>query len=115
VEIIADESVDFGIIRALRKGNVAVYSILENNSGIDDVEVLKIAVNKKLLLLTEDKDFGELTYRLQKEHKGIILIRLMKIPRTERIITVVNVLNKYFSDMKNKFSVIDEKGLRIKA
>lgn len=115
MEIIADESVDFGIIRALRKSDIAVYSISENNSGIEDVEVLKIALNKKLLLLIEDKDFGELTYRLQHKHMGIILIRLIKVPRNERIITVVNVLIKHFHDFKSKFSVIDERGLRIKA
>ena len=115
MEIIADESVDFGIIKEFRKNDIEVYSISENNSGIDDIEVLKIAVNKKLLLLTEDKDFGELTYRLQHKHTGILLIRLIKVPRNERITTVVNVVIKHFFDLKNKFSVIDERSLRIKA
>jgi predicted nuclease of predicted toxin-antitoxin system len=66
------------------------------------------------LLITEDKDFGELTYRLQLKHRGILLIRLSSIIRGERIMLVEKVLTEHFIELENKFSVVNEKGLRIK-
>jgi predicted nuclease of predicted toxin-antitoxin system len=65
MNIVADESVDFGIISLLRQKGIEVLSIAEKNFGIKDEEVLTIAVKNQSLLITEDKDFGELTYRLK--------------------------------------------------
>lgn len=62
MDLIADESVDFGIIKALRNKNYLIYSVLENNSGVSDETVLNISNENKCLLLTEDKDFGELVH-----------------------------------------------------
>lgn len=38
MKLVADESVDFGLIRLLRARNVEVISILENHSGINRQE-----------------------------------------------------------------------------
>lgn len=80
MKIIADESVDYAIIQALRSKGFEIYSILEQSPGIDDRHVLAIANRHKGILITEDKDFGELTYRLNKRHHGILLIRLSGSP-----------------------------------
>ena len=68
MNIVADESVDFGIIKRLRIEGHIVFSICEEKGGIDDYEFLHIAKSKKYLLITEDKDFGELAYRLKLDH-----------------------------------------------
>jgi len=112
--ILADESVDFGIIRVLRERNFDVVSIMEDYSGISDVDVLNIANNLNALLLTEDKDFGELTYRLRYNHKGIFLIRLNDMPRKDRIHYVAEVLSERGSDLWGNFSVLTKQGLRLK-
>lgn len=110
--IVADESVDFRIIAELRKIGLEVYSISEENPSIKDNLVLKIAYEKGALLLTEDKDFGELVFRLQFQHKGVLLIRVSKIPGS--ISLVSDAISKYYIEMIGKFSVIDDKKLRIK-
>lgn len=112
--LVADENVDFGIINTLRQKGIVVISILENYSGIKDTEVLKLAYDQKYLLITEDKDFGELTYRLKLKHDGIMLIRLNDMPRKERVKFVTEIIEKYFDKMKGNFSVLTTKGLRIK-
>ncbi len=114
MEIVADESVDFGIVKKLRENNFSVFAISENNQGINDEEVLEIAYNKNAILLTEDKDFGELTHRLQLKHKGLLLIRLSGLKRDERIKTVCETIKKYQNRLADNFSVINENGLRIK-
>ena len=45
--IVADESVDFGIISLLRQKGISVTSIAEENFGIKDEEVLAIAVKSQ--------------------------------------------------------------------
>jgi predicted nuclease of predicted toxin-antitoxin system len=112
--LVADESVDSGIINRLRKNGINVISISEDFSGIKDNEVLKIAAEKQCLLITEDKDFGELTYRLKLKHSGIMLIRLSEITRKERIDLVSETIEKYFDKLENNFSVLTKSGLRIK-
>ncbi len=112
--IVADESLDFGIIIRLRQKGVNVISIYEDFSGINDTEVLKIAIENQGLLITEDKDFGELTYRLKHEHKGILLIRLSDIPRKDQINIVPDIIEKHHVKLENNFSVLSKRGLRIK-
>lgn len=46
------------------------------HKGITDDQVLDLANSSNSLLLTEDKDFGELIYRQRRVHCGVILIRL---------------------------------------
>lgn len=114
MNLVADESVDFGIINNLRKQGIIVLSICEDFSGIKDTEVLNIALDRQCLLITEDKDFGELTYRLKLRHFGILLLRLSDVPRKERIQLASEIIEQYFDKMKGNFSVLTKKGLRIK-
>ena len=114
MNLVANESVDSGIISRLRQLGIGVVSISETSSGIKDSEVLKIAAENKCLLITEDKDFGELAYRLKLVHRGILLIRLSDIPRKERIAIVTDTIEKHFEKLQRNFSAISKSGLRIK-
>ena len=65
MKFVIDENVDYGITSILKKQGLDVYSIQDNNPGISDEQVLKIANDLNAVLITEDKDFGELTHRLK--------------------------------------------------
>ena len=112
--LIADESVDFNIVKLLRDNGYSVYAIAESNSSISDEEVLKKAVKDKSLLITEDKDFGELVYRFKMKHFGILLIRLVNYSSSEKAELVVLTLKKHADSLKNAFSVLDERRIRIR-
>lgn len=60
---VADENFDFAVVRQLRENEFSVIAIAESFSSIPDTQVLQIAVDRKAILLTEDKDFGELVHR----------------------------------------------------
>ena len=74
-----------------------------------------IASEAQCLLIIEDKDFGELTYRLKLLHNGILLIRLRDMTRKERIELVADIIEKYFDQLFGNFSVLTKNGLRIKS
>lgn len=44
--------------------------------GISDDIVLELANSEGVLLLTADKDFGELVFRLRRVSSGVVLVRL---------------------------------------
>lgn len=111
-QVVADESVDFRIVIRLREAGIIVYSVAEELPSITDKTVLSIAVDKKALLITEDKDFGELVFRLQMPHHGILLIRIEDAEH--KVISVAEAIKKNYDEMINKFSVINNNKLRIK-
>lgn len=111
-QIVADESVDFRIVIQLRKTGLTVYSVSEQQPSLKDEMVLSIACDNEALLLTEDKDFGELVFRLQLPHRGILLIRIAE--RELKISSVVETVSRHYNEMLDKFSVINETKLRIK-
>ena len=114
MKFVADESVDYGIISQLRDNHFEVYSIMDETPGINDSKVLEIANILKCVLITEDKDFGELSFRLNFNHHGILLIRLTDLPRTERISFVIENIKKHSGNLVDNFSVINNNGLKIK-
>ena len=114
MNLLADESVDFGIIEALRTNGYEVEAIIEIGPSIDDDEVLEIAIEKDVILLTEDKDFGELTYRLKKPNRGILLIRLSGLTIEKKVEMVLETLDKHMEELKNHFSVLSVNKLRIR-
>jgi len=114
MKLVADESVDFSIVKNLRTLGFDVLSISESHSGISDAMVLQLAFEKQQLLITEDKDFGELAHRMKMEHAGILLIRMNDLPRSERILKITTAIETYYPILLNKFSVLSANGLRLR-
>jgi len=112
-DFVADESVQFRIITALRAHSYKVYSIIESDSSISDTEVLQIAKENQCILITEDKDFGELTFRLGMQHHGIILLRLSEVEPEGRSNLVLQAIEKHLDQMHDCFSVITHEKIRI--
>ena len=63
VKLLADENIPAGAIDALRDAGCDVLSIREIAPGIADAEVLQLAVDQSRLLVTFDRDYGELIFR----------------------------------------------------
>jgi predicted nuclease of predicted toxin-antitoxin system len=76
VRWLADECVDAGLVSRLRDAGHDVSYTAEVSSGASDVDVLRQAQTETRLLLTEDKGFGELVFRLKLSVPGVVLLRL---------------------------------------
>ncbi len=113
-KLIADESVDFEIVESLRAATVEVVAVCELNPGISDDEVLEMANRLQLLLLTEDKDFGELVIRLRKPNFGVLLLRLSGLGIATKIELTISTIIENFEKLGDHFSVLDERRLRIR-
>jgi predicted nuclease of predicted toxin-antitoxin system len=106
MRLLADESVDFGIIECLREYGYEVESIAQMSPGIDDDAVLQESVRLNALLLTEDKDFGELTIRFKRPNCGIVLIRAHELTARERAFIVRRILDSEGDRLMHCFTAI---------
>lgn len=93
MNLVADESVDQPIVDRLRQDGHTVLSIADLDPGIADNAVLRLADQNSALLLTADKDFGELVFRMGNIHTGVVLTRLAGLsPETKARIVSAGLL-----------------------
>jgi predicted nuclease of predicted toxin-antitoxin system len=114
LKFLADEFCDTGLVASLRNDDHCVLYVLEKKSGIPDDEVLLVAYNQGRILLTEDKDFGELVYRLKKSSRGIILIRIDVKQRSMKWARLKKIIENYGDCLAGHFVVIDSQKFRFR-
>lgn len=83
LQFLADESCDFIVVRALREAGFDVTAIAELTPRAGDPIVLDMALNGQRIVLTEDKDFGQLVVAQRLPSAGVILIRFPNQFRSE--------------------------------
>ena len=75
MDFVADESCAWPVIRALREAGHDVIAISEIARGATDEQVLERALSGKRVLVTEDRDFGELVYARGRSSAGVVFVK----------------------------------------
>ncbi len=88
--------------------------MLETQRGAVDSEVLQTAFAEERILLTEDKDFGELVYRLHQPAYGIVLLRFEIAERSWKIHRLQELLANYAERLRGHFVVLEARKFRIR-
>lgn len=114
MNLLADESVDRAIVERLRQDGRSVVYIAELSPSISDEEVLQQANALGALLVTADKDFGELVFRQGKVHAGVVLLRLAGLPNEAKAEAVAEVFRDRLAELTGAFSVISPGVVRIR-
>lgn len=73
---LADECVSARLVKCLRETGHDVAYMAESEAGASDVAVLDHAQREVRLLLTDDKDFGELVVRRRWVVPGLVMMRI---------------------------------------
>ena len=114
MKFVVDESVDIHITKVLQEANYEIISITDQYSGETDDRVLEIAYQENAILITEDKDFGELIFRLQKQNYGVTLIRLNGLTSEKKAKIVLNAIQANSLKLIKSFTTIDHNFVRIR-
>jgi predicted nuclease of predicted toxin-antitoxin system len=112
---VADESCDFGVVRALRKAGFEVLAVVEADPGAADKEILRAAIRQGSILLTEDKDFGEWIFAHGQSAEGVVLIRFPARMRKDMIKAVVEVATEHGAALSGAFAVLEPGKVRIRS
>lgn len=89
-----------------------MLSIAQEFASSPDTEVLSISNDERALLITEDKDFGELVFHKKRSHFGVLLVRLEGMSRPERVRMVCDIVLHRGKELANSFSVLTPGSLR---
>ena len=112
--IIVDESTDARITDALVNAGYEIFSIQQTMQGINDIDVIKISIEKDAFILTEDKDFGDEIVFRKVSNNGAMLLRMAGTEIDEKIRLVLTSLNAHKEELIGSFSVLSKKKLRIR-
>ncbi|HTB95270.1 MAG TPA: DUF5615 family PIN-like protein [Candidatus Sulfotelmatobacter sp.] len=113
MNFLADESCAGPVTRALRGAGHDVVAISEVAAGATDDEVLERALNEKRVLITEDRDFGELVYARGRSSAGVILLRFPSHARSAKPATVVEAVAKLGARLRDSFAVVEPGRVRV--
>ena len=114
MNLLADESVDRQIVDRLRQDGHAVRYIAEMTPGISDDRVLDLANQGASVLLTADKDFGELVFRQGRLTVGILLVRLAGLSPIRKAEVVASVVSQHSAELSGAFAVLAPRSFRIR-
>jgi predicted nuclease of predicted toxin-antitoxin system len=114
MNLVADEGVDRQIVDRLRHDGHQVFYVAEMQPGVPDEVVLALANGEGALLVTADKDFGELVFRERRSTSGVILIRLAGLAPTAKAEIVASAIRAHAVELPRSFAVITPKTLRIR-
>jgi len=83
MRFLADESCDYLLVKTLREEGHDVLAVSEIMPRLEDSDVIQLSVREKRILLTEDKDFGQLVYAHGQSSVGVIFLRFPFSARTQ--------------------------------
>lgn len=76
MKFLADVNIEKPIVDELRKMGYDIEWVAEVNRYMDDMSIFKMAQKENRVLLTNDKDFGEIVFRQKLITTGIVLFRI---------------------------------------
>ena len=112
LKFLADENIPLDVVNILKRDGIDIKSISEIDLGLEDEAILKLANKENMVIITFDKDFGELVFKDRKKSKGIILLQFH--PQNIRYIASVlkNVLTLDINFSKS-FLVVETGRVRV--
>jgi predicted nuclease of predicted toxin-antitoxin system len=114
MRFLADESCDHAVVRALRVAGHDVAAIAEDSPGITDEQVIVMAKVSGRILLTEDKDFGQLMFAAAQQASGVIFMRFPVTARAGLVDAVLNLVASRGADLYGSFAVIEPGRTRLR-
>ncbi len=112
IKFIADVNVEKAIVDYLSENGYDVKWVPDYDCEILDEDLSKIAKREKRILITNDKDFGELIFLQKKLSTGIVLIRVKGQQKEDKVKLIKKLLQNYSDKLLKHFIVITKKKFR---
>ena len=113
MKFLVDSCLSKFAVDKLRQSNYDTIWIAEENNDPGDEVILERACKENRILVTADKDFGELVFVFQSKHKAII--RLVNIRAIDHGKKILEIIAKYKKELNsNPLITVDNYRVRIK-
>jgi predicted nuclease of predicted toxin-antitoxin system len=114
MRFMVDESTGAAVVEYLRRSGHDVLAVGEAMPQADDRDIIARAARDERVLITNDKDFGELVFRSGWVHCGILLLRLRDESPSSRLNVIKSVLERYADRLPGQFVVATEDRVRVR-
>ncbi len=113
MRFLADESCDATIARALQDAGHDITAVRDISPRAPDSVVIDLARRDARILLTEDRDFGQLVYASGSPHCGVVLLRYPFAARTAIARALVELAAQKGNAILGRFIVVQPGRIRI--
>lgn len=114
MRFLVDESTGTAVAEFLCAEGHEVLAVAQAMPQADDTEILDKACADHYVVVTNDKDFGELVYRSGHAHAGIVLLRLRDESASNRVAVLRSVLKQHANDLVGNFVVATDSQIRVR-
>lgn len=112
MRFLVDECTGSKVAEWLLSENHEVFSVFDESRGMTDDEVLSKVFDENWILITNDKDFGEMIFRERRGHHGVIFMRLDDERAANKIEVLRRLLENYADKLPEQFVVVTETKVR---
>lgn len=113
IKFLADVNVEKPLVDYLLKQGYDMKWVPDYNCEMPDEDLLQLANQEKRILITNDKDFGDLIFLQKKVSAGTILFRVKGQKSQEKIKLMKKLLMGYRDKLLNHYVVITKAKIRI--
>jgi len=114
MRFLADENVSRLVIERLRNDGHDVVSIAETTPGTPDDDILNAAGADDRILITEDRDFGELVIRQRLALRGVILLEMDRLANATEAEAVADIVSAHAERLAGNLVVVEPGRIRVR-
>jgi predicted nuclease of predicted toxin-antitoxin system len=115
MQLLCDEGVDRQIVERLREEGHTVSYVAEMDPGVADTPILEQARSGQAVLVTADKDFGDLVFREEHATAGVVLLRSSGLSPEKKAALTASAFARHADEMTDAFSVVSPGGVRTRS
>jgi len=78
--------------------------------GVSDLDIIRKAISEDRIIVTNDRDFGELVFRFQP--RGVILLRLKNESAKNKVKIITFIIREHLDQLVGNFLIVTEKQIR---
>ncbi len=112
IKFLANVNVEKPLIDFLNEKGFDIKWVTNIDKRMPDDRVCEIANSEQRIIITNDKDFGEIVFYQKKIAYGIILMRVKDQNSSEKIILLDKLLENYLDKIANHFVVLTKTKFR---
>lgn len=113
MRFLVDECTGPGVAKWPSEKGYDVVSIFDEAAGTSDDLLLDRAFEESRILITNDKDFGEMIFRERRPHHGVVFLRLADERGQNKISVLKELLQNYSDRLSENFVTVTETKVRI--
>lgn len=113
MNFLANENIPYDSIAVLRNHQHTVISIKEQTPGISDIAVLNLAKESNAIILTFDKDYGDIIFRLNYENPpSEVFFRFKGFDSFFAANTLLKIIANPTIQLQGFFTIVEQESIR---